>query len=142
MCLTYIDRGVQALVAEVGPLAQIDGGYNAALAGHARIAMDKTKVRSHQIRSAFFNSHFVIWQNHGIYLYGIDQVGVVANQTREFGLAYLLQLLGRKGRGLIGQLVPEAVAATQVAHLCGDDASKRRSQHGARQRLLRHAARP
>lgn len=40
MRLTYIDRRVQAMVAEVGPLAQIDGGYNAALAGHAWIAMD------------------------------------------------------------------------------------------------------
>lgn len=84
----------------------------------------------------------MIGQDHRVYLGGVNQVGVVTNEARQLGLSHLLQLFGREGGRLIGQLVPEPIAASQIAHLGGDDAGEGRSQHGAGQRLLGHAARP
>lgn len=43
---------------------------------------------------------------------------------------------------LVGQLVPESIAASNVTQLGSDYAGKGRSQHGAGQRFLGDATRP
>lgn len=131
----------------LGPFTKVNRWDDGTLAGHSRIAermKEKTKNYNFVLKSPFtpHHSHFMIWQHHGINLDGINQVRVIANDARQLGLAHLLQLLGRKGGRLIGQFVPEAIASSQVAHLSGDDTAESRSQHGARQRLLRHTTRP
>lgn len=131
----------------LGPFTKVNRWDDGTLAGHSRIA-ERMKEKTKKLKSLFkilphpYHSHFMIWQHHRINLDGVNQVRVIANDARQLGLAHLLQLLGRKGRRLIGQFVPEAIASSQVAHLCGDDTAESRSQHGARQRLLRHTTRP
>lgn len=100
------------------------------------------KINFWFIQNPFKHLQLMIGQNHRVDLNGIDQVGVVAHHARQFDFADFLQLLGRERRRLIGQFIPEAVASSQVAELRGDDASEDRSQHGAGQRLFRHAAAP
>lgn len=84
----------------------------------------------------------MIGQHHRVDLDGVDQVGVVADDAAQLGLAHLLQLLGREGGRLVGQLVPEAIAAPHVAELGRDDAREGRPQHRAGQGALGHATGP
>lgn len=88
------------------------------------------------------NLQLVVGQHHWVDLNRVNQIGVVAHHARQFDLADFLELLGRERGRLVGELVPEAIASSQVAELSGDDARENRSQHGAGQRLLRHAAAP
>lgn len=84
----------------------------------------------------------MIGQHHGVQLDGLDEVRVVAEDAGDASLADLLELSGAEGRRLVAQFVPEAIAAPHVAELGGDDAGESGAQQTARQRSLRHAARP
>lgn len=48
----------------------------------------------------------MVGQHHGVQLHGVDDVGVVADDSRESRLPDLRQLLWSEGGGLVGKLVP------------------------------------
>lgn len=86
--------------------------------------------------------HFMVRQHHRIDLDGVDQIGVVTDQSCQFGLSNLLQLFGSEWRWLIRQFVPESISATHVAKLGSDNACEGRPQHRSGQWTLGHTTRP
>ena len=84
----------------------------------------------------------MIGHDEWVELDGLEQVRVVADDARHARLADDGQLLGREGRRLAAQFVPEAIAGAAVAELLRDDARKGGAQQTAGQGTLGHSSRP
>lgn len=131
----------------VSPLGQVDRWKDSTLAWHSWIAVFVfgRKCRLISVNKAGESTpdlHFMIGQHHRVDLHRIDQIGVVADEPRQLGLADLLELFGREGRRLVRQFVPEPIATADVAELGGNDTGEGGSQHRSRQRAFGHTARP
>lgn len=107
----------------VSPLAQVKSGQNAALAGNTWV-------------------DFMIRQDHGIDLNGVDVIAVVAEDTGHLDFADFAQLLERETAGPTAVFVPKTIAGSEVAKLFADNAGKSGAHHGSGQGLFGHTGRP
>lgn len=125
-CAAYILMRRLIVVITISPFRKIYGRNYARFAGHTRIAVNRGekerkegrnvivvcwKIFSHFCSCLQFNLQLVIGQHHWINLNRVDQISVVAHNARQLDFANFLQLFGREWRRLIGQFIPETVAA-------------------------------
>ena len=107
----------------VSPLAQVKSGQNAALARNTWV-------------------DFMIRQDHGIDLNGVDVIAVVAEDAGHLDFADFAQLLKRETAGPSAVFVPKAIAGPEVAKLFANNAGKSGAHHGSGQGFLSHTGRP
>ena len=107
----------------VSPLAQVKSGQNAALARNTWV-------------------DFMIRQDHGVDLNGVDVIAVVAEDAGHLDFADFAQLLERETAGPTAVFVPKTIAGSEVAKLFANNAGKSGAHHGSGQGLFGHAGRP